>query len=994
MTTPILKFDASQEHQVEAVAAIVGLFEGLVSRDNTEFSLHSEGFEPIPANLASAIELDWQGLQENFQRVCTSTGLPPAPLVKSAALELEGAGNGVWEYPSFTVEMETGTGKTYVYLRAIHELYQKYGFRKFVIVTPSIAIYEGVVKSIAITRDHFGSLYGNNQIGVTKYDGAALSRLRQFAMGTGCEILIITLDSFNQAAGRRKNNLYKPTEKLQGERLPYQYIQETRPILILDEPQNMESAKARQALATLHPLLALRFSATHRTQPNLIYRLSPFDAFKRNLVKRIEVYGCTPGEDFEQPLIKLQTISAGGAFTATMTVLALVHGIVTPRTITVRLGENLHDRVARPEFSGGFIVDHIDRAAQAVRFANGLTLRIGDELGESRARLFRVQIRETIQRHLERQKALMARRIKVLSLFFVDRVANYINDDGILRVIFDEEWSKLSPHYPDARGLAAESVRIAYFAEMKTRGGTIAAADLRLEEEEQNADERDAARAAFALIMRDKERLLSFDEPKAFIFAHSALREGWDNPNVFQICTLNESRSEMRKRQEIGRGLRLCVDQSGQRVVDEGVNELLVVANESYRSYASGLQAEYRTDGLAEESPPQPTDAKRAWAQRNETVRRLPEFKLFWDRLASHADPLINIDRDSLIAEAIERVSRAGVATPRIIVQKGKFIQYRYDVELRGVASQRASFNVVRESSLGETGSWLVTLRQGESLGEAIADQRLEPIRLEKIQGQTASIGDRKCEVGTKVEFELADEIPDRELAVEARTGRSTIPNVIERTRSETGLTGETIYAIFRGLPTKSQRHLLSNPEGFANTFLAEVRGAVADHVADRIAFVLGSQRAIDLGRLFPEKVKFAQYELVEAGSSGLYDRVQKDSDVEENFIARLRGDPMVKCFFKFPPSFKIHMPKILGNYNPDWGVVRVDESGQDTLYLVRETKGTDELEKLRFPHEQRKIKAAYRFFDTIGADYRVITDQTVDWWAKQHLDDQLRMLH
>ncbi len=289
---PQLKFDPNQEHQLQAVASVVDLFEGY-PRTATAFQL---GDEIVP-NLPLKVALDRPWLEENLRRVQERNKIRGSTLTRleiEEAMVIEGAGHETWDYPSFTIEMETGTGKTYAYLRTIHELRQRCGWGKYVVVVPSVAIYEGVVKTFEITQSHFGALFGNERINLIRYDGAQLSRLRTFAQSTFCEVLVITLDAFNKIT----NNIYKRSEKLPGERRPYQFIQETRPILILDEPQNMESGLAKAALATLHPLFALRYSATHRRSPNLVYRLTPFEAFQGNLVKRIQVWGVTEQEDF------------------------------------------------------------------------------------------------------------------------------------------------------------------------------------------------------------------------------------------------------------------------------------------------------------------------------------------------------------------------------------------------------------------------------------------------------------------------------------------------------------------------------------------------------------------------------------------------------------------------------------------------------------------------------------------------------------------------
>jgi type III restriction enzyme len=351
--------------------------------------------------------------------------------------------------------METGTGKTYVYLRTIHELRKRYGFGKFVVVVPSVAIYEGVVKNFEITRAHFAALYGNERVNLTQYDGGQLNRLRSFATSTFAEVMVITLDAFNKTS----NNIYKASERLPGERKAYQFVQETRPILILDEPQNMESERARSALATLHPLFALRYSATHRRSPNLVYRLTPFEAFQRNLVKRIQVIGVTDRDDCNRPFLALEGISTQGGIRAKVTTYVDEGGRTREAEISLRQGDDLYAKTRRDEHRGAYRVEELNVGEKTLRFENGLRLRVGEVLGPSRPELFRVQIEEAIRQHIEIQRRLRDRGIKVLSLFFIDSVANYTAEGGIIKLLFDRAFRKLCKDEVSFEGFKPEEVR-------------------------------------------------------------------------------------------------------------------------------------------------------------------------------------------------------------------------------------------------------------------------------------------------------------------------------------------------------------------------------------------------------------------------------------------------------------------------------------------------------------------------------------------------------
>jgi type III restriction enzyme len=977
-----IKFEPNQDYQLEAVDSVARLFEGYGRRD-TAFIL---GDEIVP-NLPPSDNFDRSWLLENLRGVQDTNGISYGPLDTLEVedeLVLAGVGNESWEYPSFTVEMETGTGKTYVYLRTIQELRKRYGFGKFIIIVPSVAIYEGVVKNFEITRSHFAALYGNEQINLIRYDGAQLSRLRTFATSTFAEIMVITLDAFNKVS----NNIYKTSEKLAGERKPYQFIQETRPILILDEPQNMDSPLSRSALATLHPLLALRYSATHRRSPNLVYRLTPFEAFRRNLVKRIQVVGVTDRDDCNRPFLSLERITTQGGIRATVTTYVDEGGRTREADVVLRHGDDLFAKTRREEHRTAYRVEEINAAERVLRFENGLQLRVGETLGPSRPELFRVQIEETIRQHYAMQRRLRERGIKVLSLFFIDRVANYTADDGIIKALFDGAFRRLQRTDSSLPNLDPENVRAAYFATVKTKTGEDQAVDIALEDQEQTRADREAAKGAYELIMRDKERLLSFDEPVAFIFAHSALKEGWDNPNVFQICTLNQTQSEMRKRQEIGRGLRLCVDQRGERAVGDDVNVLTIVANQSYQSYANSLQQEYVDDGEADAAPPKPSDAKRRSARRNDRIfLDDADFREFWRRLAQRISYRIHIDTAALTARCIERLANEQYPEPKIVVQRGDYIVHRYTFTLDEVRGRRARITVQTENTLGDKASSVRYYSEGDDLARIHNDQRLRGFTILQC-GATPEglVAFENREVIYRAQprtWESAEGQRVREQATLA--GRTTyrVFNLIERAAKETGLTRSTINAIFKGLPSRTKVRIFENPEGFAGVFMSTIRGVLADHISEAVEFVVdGPEDSLNLEELFPKEKMFPQKELIEAGDRGLYDLVQKDSGVEASFVEqRLKGDPEIIFHFKFPPAFRVQFPRLIGNYNPDWGIVRRSPEGRLKLYLIRETKGTTDLNALQFPHEKRKIACATTYFKTVGMDYRVISDRTGDWW-------------
>lgn len=985
-----IKFDANQDYQIDAVRAVVDLFDGL-GRDDRTFTLAGD---EIVGNLIRELTLDHSWLLSNLQDVqdCYHVDRTPS-LSIDASQELEGVSNDTWEYPSFTVEMETGTGKTYVYLRTILELRKTYGFRKFVIVVPSVAIYEGVAKTFEITRAHFASLYGNEPIRLIRYDGQQLSNLREYATSSFCEVLLITLDSFNKST----NVIYRPSEKLPGERLPHQFIQETRPVLLLDEPQNMESPLARSALATLHPLFALRYSATHRSSPNLVYRLTPFEAFRRNLVKRIQVFGVTEIEDANRPSLRVNSIAREGGLRTRVTTYVYEAGRAREKEFTLKDGDDLYAKTARDEYKAGYVVSEINLGEKWVEFENGLRVREGEDLGYSKPAVFRTQIRETVQRHMETQTRLRDKGIKVLSLFFIDRVASYTDEDGLVRTIFDEEFIRLRRGFSGFEGLEPEDVREAYFAsKKKTRAGEFEAVDIALEENNQRKEDREAAKRAFELIMRDKERLLSFEETKSFIFAHSALKEGWDNPNVFQICTLNQTTSELKKRQEIGRGLRLCVNQRGERVLSDEINVLTVVANQSYQSYAEQLQQEYRDEGQEGQAPPPPSNAKRDTARRNDKLfKKNANFIELWQRLSKRLRYNIRIDTEELVRRAALRLNGAMFPTPKLVVQRGDYIIHHYRIGLIGTSRGFAKVEVKMENTAGREWDSTRTYAERENFEQVHNDERLRGFKLLTIiEGKNASVSfdnGVKLMVGEAYEFSSAAGQKVLNQATFKPDMKHRVFNVIERAKRETNLTRVTLNRIFRELTPTVQRKLFTNPEGWAGEFVMQIREALTDLASDSISFTIDGVSALDLEELFPPTKQFTQKELIDGGVNSLYDRVQRDSDVEERFVARLRDDPCIELYFKFPPSFRIGLPRIVGNYNPDWGIVRRDDEGKLTLHLVRETKGSDDIKTLRFSHEKRKIVCAKKYFETAQVDFRVITDRTPDWWKTvESVEEQL----
>ena len=988
-----LKFDPNQEYQLTAINSVVQLFDGL-SRYQSAFTLRSPDSNEIVPNLLPDESIYEDFLLENLNAIQRQNQIPESrELEVDDGLVMEGVGYESWRSPSFTIEMETGTGKTYIYLRTIYELRKNYGFNKFIIIVPSIAIYEGVRKAFQITRSHFHSLYGNEVVNLISYDGGQLGRVRDFATSSFTQIMVMTVASFNSIT----NNLYKHSEKLPGERIAYQYIQETRPILILDEPQSIDNTeKAKEAIRTLHPLLTLRYSATHKIKPNLIYRLTPVDAYRQNLVKKIQVVGISEEENLNRSTLILDSVTKS-PITAKVKTLVEEKGTIKEAVITLRQGENLFDKTRREEHRNGYRVEEISAAKsdEFLLFENTLTIRLEENLAPSRPEIFRLQIRETIKQHMETQQKLYPKGIKVLSLFFIDRVANYTSDNGIIRIIFDQEFEELKTKYPYFQKYSTEQVREGYFATKTTKSGV----EIAIDTEGKNQEQREAEKKAFTLIMQKKEQLLSFDEPVSFIFAHSALKEGWDNPNVFQICTLNQTVSEIKKRQEIGRGLRLCVDQTGTRILDEDINVLTVIANDSYENYAATLQNEYINDG--EEAPPKPKRPQQSKVKRKDELFNSDDFQDFSTKLGQRTKYQISVNTEELIEKCINSLNAVEFPEPKVVLTKGRFVLTEYIILLESVHDSKAAIILqTRSTEVNQDNNAFIhvdrksTIKAGNDLSKIFKDPCLRGFKvleiIDKGDNSVVKFADKEQTELTKYQpinfTSEKGQTPDR---TTIQTLQDTYPvfNLIDRAAKETKLTRATLNRVFQGMSEDSKKILFRNPEGFTSTFIAKITEVATSHVVGNIEFTLDiGQLPLQIDELFPPEKSLAQKELIPAGERGLYDQVQIDSDVEQRFVQyRLLHDKQVVLYFKFPPSFKVNFPKVIGNYNPDWGIIRKGNNGKHILQLVRETKGrTDDLEKLRFAQEPLKIECAKKHFQAIEIDYRVIDDTIEDWWANE----------
>ncbi|MEA3452441.1 MAG: DEAD/DEAH box helicase family protein, partial [Bacteroidota bacterium] len=546
-----LTFESNLQFQQDAIKSITDLFEGQPMEDSImEYDLKEKQTSYING-VGNNLILSEEQILDNLQSIQKTNEV-------EKSTELDGM--------HFSIEMETGTGKTYVYLRTIYELNELYGFKKFVIVVPSVAIREGVLKNLEITHEHFQNLYDNTPINFQVYDSSKVSTLRGFATTNTIEVLVINIDSF----AKDENIINKPNDKLNGQK-PIEFIQATNPFVIVDEPQNMETEKRIEAINNLKGLCTLRYSATHRNRYNLTYSLNPVKAYDLGLVKQIEVDSIIEENAYNDAFLSVESITATKTkVTAKVSINSNDKGGVKKKKVSVKVGDDLYKLSKEREiYSDGYIVEEIDATNNCISLSNGSILYKGETQGGLTDEIMKMKIKKTIEEHLKKEQRLNKKGIKVLSLFFIDKVSNYRKYDGEgnpiqgkfaqwFEEIYQEYISKpsfkeldLSASNGQAGKFPINEVHNGYFAQDKkgkwkdTKETTI------------SRNSQDAA-DTFNLIMRDKEELLNIDNSLRFIFSHSALREGWDNPNVFQICTLNETKSDIKKRQEIGRGLRLA----------------------------------------------------------------------------------------------------------------------------------------------------------------------------------------------------------------------------------------------------------------------------------------------------------------------------------------------------------------------------------------------------------------------------------------------------
>ncbi len=660
------KFDANQDFQISAVNSIVDIFEGQ-EKASADKLIAGSGLLGIYPNCLTLSQTEIFDTVRQIQ-------------------ERNNVENGAVDSYDFSVEMETGTGKTYVYIRTIFELNKRYGWKKFIVFVPSVAIREGVIKTLQITKEHFAELYNNTPYRFYEYKSRNISQVKHFADSNNINIMVMTVGAFNRDA----NVLYAERDQMQGEQ-PISYIQKTNPILILDEPQNMEGSATKDAIKNFNSLFRLRYSATHRNLYNLMYQLTPYDAYQLGLVKKIEVFSVVDDDTgISRPYLNLISVAAGKVIKAQVEAISKdAHGTPKKKRFMLKQNDDLAQKT-RNDVYAGYIVEALDADAPdigqtgKIGFRNTVEVKQGESIGGNSKHVMREQIEQTIRRHFEKREQLRGMGIKVLSLFFIDKVDNYVQSDGFIRKTFIQEFNRLKSEY-HAHELDVDQVHKGYFAK---RG------DEYLERESSIAENQEA----YELIMKDKERLLSFDEPTEFIFSHSALKEGWDNPNVFTICTLRETIAPIRKRQEIGRGMRLCVNQNGDRVFFKHVNLLTVIANESYAEYVGQLQGEFEEDGIYR-APPMPDNAKCAHTVKlKKGFDKHADFNAIWERISKKTRYAVRVDTGRLIEHCADKIRQMHTAKPQMRVERVSVAIAKSGISTRVIGSRAEDINQPKRS--------------------------------------------------------------------------------------------------------------------------------------------------------------------------------------------------------------------------------------------------------------------------------------------------------
>jgi len=983
-----LHFEPNLDYQLQAIEAVCDLFRGQeVCR--TEFTVTMKTPAAIADDMfpGAAPQQMSLGIVESDLGVGNRLTLLDDELLKNLAdIQLRGGlpPSGTLASGDFTVEMETGTGKTYVYLRSVFELNKRYGFTKFVIVVPSVAIKEGVYKSLQITEDHFKGLYAGVPVDYFIYDSNKLGQVRNFATSSNIQIMVVTVGAINK---KDVNNLYKDSEKTGGEK-PIDLIKATRPIVIVDEPQSVDgglSGAGKTALDAMNPLCTLRYSATHADKHHMVYRLDAIDAYERKLVKQIEVASATVEDAYNKPFVRLVSVSnKRGTIAAKIELDVTTANGVKRQEVTVSDGDDLEQTSKKRAIYADFRIGEINTAKGEefleLRYPGGeVYLAVGQAHGDVDAlAVQREMIRRTIKEHLDKEKRLRPLGVKVLSLFFIDAVDRYRQYDadgnavkGDYARIFEEEYRRAAK-LPAFQSLfaevdlasAAEEVHNGYFSIDKKGGWS--------DTSENNAGNRENAERAYNLIMKEKEKLLGFETPLKFIFSHSALKEGWDNPNVFQICALREMGTERERRQTIGRGLRLCVNQDGERLRGFEVNTLTVIATENYEQFAENLQKEIELDtgirfGIVEYH--QFAAIAVTGADGIPVALGVDQSKALWEQLkaAGHIDAKGKVQdslrqalKDETLVLPIEFEPQRGQITEVLRKLCGR-LQIKNADERKQVRTRQTVLESLEFKALWDRIKQQTTYRvafDGEKLVlDAIAAfQKAPAIVKTHLQWRKADIAIGKAGVEATEKAGAATVVLN-ETDIE-------LPDLLTDLQDRTQLTRRTITRILTGSGRLDD--FKRNPQQFIEIASETINRCKRLALVDGIKYQRLGNDHYYVQELFQqnELSGYLQNMLMDTTKS-VYEHVVYDSNTERDFADALEKNDAIKMYAKLPGWFKVPTP--LGSYNPDWAVL-VEQDGDERLYFVVETKSSLFTDDLR-DKESAKIECGKAHFQALAIE-------------------------
>ncbi len=937
-------------------------------------------------------ELNDRLILEHLQKIQRANQISPSA-------KLEGRADGY----NLTIEMETGVGKTYTYIKTMYELNRAYGWSKFIIVVPSIAIREGVYKSFEMTQEHFAEEYGK-KIRFFIYNSSQLTEIDRFASDSSINVMIINSQAFN-AKGKDARRIYMKLDEFRSRR-PIDIIAKTNPILIIDEPQSVEGKQTKERLKEFHPLLTLRYSATHKSDSiyNMVYRLDAMEAYNKRLVKKIAVKGISEsGTTATNSYVYLESINLSKSDpTATIQFDVKQAAGTKAKSRIIKIGDNLYDYSGGlEEYRNGFVVKSIDGRDDSVEFLNGVKIYAGDVIGKvDEDQLRRIQIRETILSHIQRERYLFYEGIKVLSLFFIDEVANYREYDaagqpvnGKYATMFEEEYDDIVSNLQLSIGeddyikylssISAAKTHAGYFS-VDGKGKMI---NSKVGRKETTSDDV----SAYELIMKNKELLLDRDpkrSPVRFIFSHSALREGWDNPNVFQICTLKQSSSDVRKRQEVGRGLRLCVNQDGERMDTtalgndvHNINVLTVIASESYDSFAKGLQTE-----LAEAVADRPKKVSADLfigkvikdVNNNEQVIDEGIATAIYESLIEngyvkkgqltdkyHADKANGeIEIAEEVADSAEAVIGIidSIYDPRSMQPenaRSNNVELQVDEDKLAMPEFKALWSKINAKSV-----YVVDFDTDELVRKSIAslDNKLRVAKLFfKVEtGAMENIKSKDALVSG--ESFKKEESASYDLAVSANSNVKY--DLVGKLVDETGLTRKAIISILQGIQPSVFNQFKDNPEEFILKAASLINDQKATAIIEHITYdVLDEHYGMNVftdptikGKLGVNAMKAKKH---------LYDHIVYDSSNERDFATDLDTNVDVAVYVKLPDGFYISTP--VGHYNPDWAIAFYEGTVKH-IYFVAETKGSMSSMQLRLI-EESKIHCAREHFKAISSN-------------------------